>query len=144
MESFFKISSTSVKSLRTLSHDAFTKQQPASDGEAQQRQQKAAATFHLYEGDTTGRSTASRDPALIRGCSHHLACVDQAVLNTKPHLLAALIAVTFFHFEISTHTNLLLSFFLSLPFFLSSASLLLSQPLALAPRTPSTAPAPPY
>lgn len=133
---------------RTLLHDAFTQQQPASDGEARRRRQKAAATFHLYEGDITGRSPASGDPALIWSCSR-LACVDRAVLNTKPHLLATFIAVTFFHFEISTRTNLpRFPFSFRSLSFLAAASLLLSQPLALASITPPThtppAPAPPY
>lgn len=59
-------------------------------------------------GHSTGRSYASRDLALIWSCSHHLPCVDQPVLKTEPHLSATLVAVTFFHFEISTRGNLLL------------------------------------
>lgn len=83
------------------------KQPPPSGGGASKWSQQKAAIFHLYAGGhNTGRSYTSRDPALIWSCSHHLPCVDQPVLNTEPHLSATLVAVTFFHFEISTRSNL--------------------------------------
>lgn len=70
----------------------------------------------------TGRSDTSSGPGLIWSCSH---CPNRTkTLNGLPlHLFPPLVAVTFFYFEISAVSNLLLSFLLLHPLILSSQCL---------------------